>query len=219
MRQEHAGLRDGDGSPQPPIGVRLRRHHSARPLARSAGGHRRGLRSRGTARGRPSPGGRPRRSRSARLPGSGIVRWDVHGQHHGLGDRSARVEPAQQLGANSCLERQTGRLHARRCGGRQVDRAQHSPARHPHPQGLRERHHDGHRARRVNQRRAAPAGDCRYRRRQADHRRLHEDRPARAGAGRPETQRAIPDGGAGSHRRAHAASQEAPRPTACCMAM
>ena len=64
-------------------------------------------------------------------------------------------------------------------------------------QSVRERDHHRHRAGRVDQRRSASAGDGRRRQRQADHRRFHSHRPARAGARRPQTQRAVRDGGAG----------------------
>ena len=41
-----------------------------------------------------------RRHRAARLPGRRLLRRHVHRQHHGLRDRGARHEPAQQLRAD-----------------------------------------------------------------------------------------------------------------------
>ena len=54
---------------------------------------------------------------SHRDPGARLVRRHVHGQHDGIGDRSARHEPAEQLGAGSRVEREEQRLPAR---GRRV---------------------------------------------------------------------------------------------------
>ena len=51
-------------------------------------------------------------------PGRGLVRRHVHGEHDGLGDRGARPEPAEQLGAGGHLEREARRLRAGRRGGR-----------------------------------------------------------------------------------------------------
>ena len=92
-------------------------------------------------------------------------------------------------------------------GGRQADSGQHAAARHPDAQGVRERHHDGHRPRRLDQCGAAPAGDCARRGGQAVDRRLHAHWQARAGAGRPQAERQVRDGGAGQDRRPDAADE------------
>ena len=58
---------------------------------------------------------------------------------------------------NAISPRKEGRRPARRRGRASAARARHPPARHHDAQGVRERHHGGHRARRLDQRRAAPA--------------------------------------------------------------
>ena len=66
---------------------------------------------------------------------------------------------AQQLGAGSRRASTSARTAAAParpwCD---LLQGRHPPARHPDAQGLRERDHRGHRARRLDQRRAAPAG-------------------------------------------------------------
>ena len=52
------------------------------------------------------------RSRAHRDPGRGLLRRHVHGQHHGLGHRGARHEPAQQLGAGGDLDAPSARTPA-----------------------------------------------------------------------------------------------------------
>ena len=93
----------------------------------------------------------------------------------------------------------------------QLIEARHSAARHPDAEGVRERDHRGDRAGRLDQRGAASARDGARGGRQADDRRFHAHRPARAGARRSEAERAIRDGGAGAHRRADAADEDAAR--------
>ena len=74
-----------------PVGVRLRRHDPAR--CRSKPRHRLGVRGR-----RQHAAGQDRRRASCsevertRDPGPGLLRRHVHGEHHGVGDRSARHE-------------------------------------------------------------------------------------------------------------------------------
>ena len=127
------------------------------------GRYRLGVRSGRAACRRPPDRRRSRRPRSARLPRRRVVRRNVHRQHDGLGDRGARLEPAQQLGASRDFEGEARGLCARRRRGREPARTRHSPARHSDAQGIRERDHDGHRTRRLDQRRAASAGHCRCR--------------------------------------------------------
>ena len=51
------------------------------------------------------------------IPGAGLVRRHVHGQHHGVRDRSAGHEPAEQLRANRHFHREErGRVQRRRGG-------------------------------------------------------------------------------------------------------
>ncbi len=42
---------------------------------------------------------------STAIPGPGLVRRHVHGEHHGVGDRSPRSEPPEQLGPRSRVVR------------------------------------------------------------------------------------------------------------------
>ena len=88
-----------------------------------------------------------------------VVRGHVHGQHHGLRHRSAGDESPQQLRAGCDLRPQARGLHARRRGRGGAHQARHPAAADHDAQGVRERHHREHRARRLDQRRAAPAGD------------------------------------------------------------
>ena len=74
------------------------------------------------------------------------------------------------------------RLHPGRRRGGEPDREEHPSARHPDAQGVRKRHRHDQRARRLDQRGAAPAGDRARRGRQADDGRLHAHRQTRAGA-------------------------------------
>ena len=107
---------------------------------------------------------------------AGQLRRHVHGQHDGVGDRSAGNEPGEQLGAGSRFACQARRRRAGRARGRQPDQARHQAVRHPDARGVRERDHREHRAGRLDERRAAPAGDRACRQRAAGARRLHAHR-------------------------------------------
>jgi hypothetical protein len=98
--------------------------------------------------------------RAHRHSRSGLLRRHVHGQHHGLRHRGARHEPAEQLRAGCRFRTEARRLRARRRRGGRTDRAGHLTPRRDHDaQGVRECDHRGHRARRLDQCCAAPAGD------------------------------------------------------------
>ena len=84
---------------------------------------------------------------------------------------------------------------------------QHPSARHPDAQGVRKRDRHDQRARRIDQRRAAPAGDRARGRREAVDGRLHAHRQARAGDRRSQAERQIRDGGADQDRRPDAADE------------
>ena len=105
LRQEHARLHDGDRAARSAGRVRLRRHD---PPGRRAARHRLGVRGGGRARARhdhrPAVCARwsARRSRARQL------RRHVHREHDGLGDRGARHEPRQQLGAGSRVAHTSG---------------------------------------------------------------------------------------------------------------
>ncbi len=88
LRQEHAGLHDGDRAARPAGGVRLRRHD---PAGREEARHRLGVRGRRRARARRDQRRAAARRRAHRDPGPGQLRRHVHGQHDGLGDRGARA--------------------------------------------------------------------------------------------------------------------------------
>ena len=87
-----------------------------------------------------------------------VLRRHVHGQHHGLRHRGAGHEPAQQFGAGCGLGSEARGLLARRRGRGRADQAGHPAAADHDAQGVRECDHGGHRARRLDQCRAAPAG-------------------------------------------------------------
>ena len=88
-----------------------------------------------------------------------LLRRHVHGEHHGVGHRGAGNEPAEQLGARRHLEPEARGLRARRRGGGRADQARHPAAPHHDAQGVRKRDHREYRARRLDQCRAASAGD------------------------------------------------------------
>ena len=88
------------GAPQPPGGLRLRRHHPAghpsRVRRRSATSSRSSRPSASTRRASSTTQGlHDRRGLLDSRPR--LLRGHVHGQHHGLGHRGAGHEPAQQL--------------------------------------------------------------------------------------------------------------------------
>ena len=95
--------------------------------------------------------------RAARLPGRRRLRRHVHGEHHGLGHRGAGHVAALQLARRP--PRTPGKLDECFAPGaaiRNAARAGPRAQRHHDPRGLRERHGDRHRARRLDQRGAAP---------------------------------------------------------------
>ena len=83
--------------------------------------------------------GRPLRPRAARLPGRRRLRRPVHRQHHGLRLRGDRPGPAALGGAAGALREPRPVRRRLRRGGGAADRDEHPPARHLHPQGVRER--------------------------------------------------------------------------------
>ena len=86
-------------------------------------------------------------------------------------------------------------------GGDQSAEKGNPSARHHDAESLRECHHCRHCAGRLDQCRAASAGHGACRQGQADHRRLHQDRPTRSRPGRSQTERTFPHGGTGRDRR------------------
>ena len=65
-----------------------------------------------------------------------LLRRHVHRQHHGLGDRGARHEPAQQLHPDRHQRGEEARLPPRRRGRPGAGPGRHPPARHHHPEGV-----------------------------------------------------------------------------------
>ena len=101
---------------------------------------------------------RPARARVRRLPGRRRLRRPVHRQHHGHACRRpsawrCRLRPARRrpTRAATSMRVASGKAVMRLLGRR------HPPARHLHPQGVRERRHRRRRHRRLDQRRPAPA--------------------------------------------------------------
>ena len=144
-------------------------------------------------------------------PRAGQLRRHVHRQHHGVGDRGARHEPGEQLGAGGGVAPQARRRGTRRaCGGR-PDPARHPSVRHPDARGVRERDRREHRAVRLDERRAASACDRACGRGAAGPRRLHAHRQPRPGAGGSAAFRAALDVGSDPNRWDPAAHAHAAR--------
>ena len=103
LRQEHAGLPDGAGAPRPArrSSSTAARSGPAPEQTRHRLGVRGGRRLCAGARCRSSELKFVERTRDSRPR---LLRRHVHGQHHGLGDRGAGHEPAEQLGARRRLE-------------------------------------------------------------------------------------------------------------------
>ena len=95
LRQEHAGLHDGDGAHERAGHLRLCRHDQARVLERPEAHHRQPVRG-GRRLYRRQDGARGfRRHRKKCLPDGGRLRGPVHGEHdvvvvRGLGHESSR---------------------------------------------------------------------------------------------------------------------------------
>ena len=99
LRQEHAGLPDRDGPPQPPVADGLRRHDPSRAIcSRGCDGHQKASRSTSSLRfsATANSSRRPDRRSHPSAISSAIamsrrrgLRRHVHRQHDGLGDRGA----------------------------------------------------------------------------------------------------------------------------------
>ena len=123
-RLRQVAARDADGlrPPGPAGGVRLRRHHPARPLPRprrDRPGHVRGRRGGGR---RDHVRGGPGRAGAGGLPGRRVVRRHVHRQHHVGGGRGHRHGPAR-------LGHPAGGVRAPGRGGPPDRRGRGQPAR------------------------------------------------------------------------------------------
>ena len=209
LRQEHAGLPDGARASRPAVGVRLRRHD---PTWRRTARHRVGVRGGGRARAGCDLSDRELLEVERTVdPGSRQLRRHVHRQHDGFGHRGARHESRQQLGAGGRVEAQEGGCRGGGQDRRQADPAWHQAVAHPDARGVRERDRRDDRAGRLDQCRAAPAGDRARGTRAAGARRLLAHRRSRAGARGSAAERPVLDVRADTDRRhpaAHARAAE-----------
>ena len=171
-------------------GVPLRRVDPARASWTARRHDHRRLRGGRRVPGRPDHPRSGGRDRAGDLPRRGRLRWHVHREHDGQRRRGAGHVAAGQRGA-------AGRRTAAATGTRErsgeavvelVDAGHHRP-RHPDQGGLRERDRRGHGARRIDERRAAPAGDRPRGRGRARPRRLQPDRRPGAAPGRRQAVR------------------------------
>ena len=160
LRQVRAGDDDGDGPAEPAGRLPLRRHDPP--------GHVQGPRHHdpGRVRGRRRPReGHDRRRRAARdrarrVSHHRIVRRDVHREHDGGRGRGDRpLAPGRRVPARRGLPAGGVRARERHPRRRARRRGRAAAAGHPHEGGVRERDHGGDGARRLDERRAAPARD------------------------------------------------------------
>ena len=168
LRQEHPGDADGRRPPRPAERVRLQRlDHAGRPQRHGARHHQR-VRGRRRVRAGQDHRGRARRDRAQGVPGRGRVRRHVHGQHDELdrrGDRDVAARHRVAAGRRSPPRGRCACAPARPSSN--MLRLGITP-RHDHDQaGVRERDRGHVGARRLDQRRAAPARDRQRGRRRA----------------------------------------------------
>ncbi len=120
---------------------------------------RRCVRGRRQARRRDDERRRARRARARRLPLGRQLRRPVHGEHDGLRVRSHRPCAARLGRRAGALRIARPLLFRRGRGGDAAAEGKDPPARHRDPQGAGECRGHRRRHRRLDQRRAAPAGD------------------------------------------------------------
>ena len=157
LRQEHAGMRHGDGAPGSAERIRIRRHDPAR---RRASRHHLGVRSRRRSCWRDRIRHRTQGDRADGDSGPRFMRRHVHREHHGLRDRSPGPLPAELVGAKRGQRKQAPRQLRRGCRGEGADRPRHQAFGHSFPRGVRECDYRVRSARRFDQRRPAPACHC-----------------------------------------------------------
>ena len=194
LRQVAARHDDGRRAARPGQRLPLRRLDHARPGRRPGRDDHRRLRG-----GRRLPG----RARSAAsevdrieraiCPGEGACGGMYTANTMAAVGRGDRHEPAR-LGRAARRRPAPRRLRPPlRRGGRRAAPPGHHRAPDHDPRGVRERHHRRDGARRLDQRRAAPAGDGPRGRGRADHRRLQPDRRQGAAPRRPQAVRPLRD--------------------------
>ena len=192
MRQVASRDAHGRRSARPPDGLRLRRHDPAGTPRRSCSGRRLGVRGGwsmrcGNDRHRGAGG-----DRTQCVPDRGLLRRHVHGQHHGIGGRSAR-HGASGRGCGPGGRPPAGRSRLREWPSSDRFARKGHPASSDHDQGglrERDRHCDG--TRRLDQRRASSARDRERSSRRVASRRLLPDRPESPAPRGHEAARAVP---------------------------
>ena len=202
VRQDGAGTADGSGQRRPAGGDGDHRadarRRGVRPAARV--GHRRLATHRGRPSGRAG-GGRARRRRGGPRPLARALHDDGHRFDDGLSHRGARADAA---GRGVDPGRRPGPPRPRppgRASGRRHGRRRPPPVGAAHRGVVPQRHRGQRRHRRLDQRRAAPAGDGRARRRRAGPRRRRPGRPRRPAARRSQAVGPLPDGRLPHRRR------------------
>ena len=209
LRQVPAGHDDGDGAAQRAVGLHLRRLDPAgkgpRGGGRAGGLRRPGPDRAGHVRGRGTPPERHAQRRGAgdpracRLPQRRRLRRPVHRQHHGLRLRGDRARALQFVWCSGGLREPGSVRDSERRGRHGAAGAEHPRPRRGHTAEPGERRPRRGMHRRLDQRRAAPAGD----RARGGHRlrplRRLRDLPRHALLRRPQARR--PVRGQGSLRR------------------
>ncbi len=186
LRQDDSGGRDGAGAAEYAGPRALRRLDRARTVARQGRHHSGRVRSGRRAGGGEDDAAGSAVARVGRVSGRRRVRGTVHREHDGDRRGVSRHRGARHRQRAGDASRQ-GRRGAR--GGRARDGSREErpqAARHHDARGARERDRVGRRDRRVDQRRAAPAGHRARSRRGAVARRFRPDQRADAGVRRPE---------------------------------
>ncbi len=159
LRQVAARHADGRRAARRRRGVPLRRVDAARQGGRPHGDDHRRLRGGRRLPGRAHHPGRGRRDRARDLPRRGRLRRHVHRQHDGERGRGDGHVPARQRRAAGPRRAPRRLRRTLRRGGGASRRRRHHRAHDPDQGGVRERDHRRDGARRLDQRRAAPAGD------------------------------------------------------------
>ena len=202
LRQERAGDADGDGAPEPAVGLPVRRHDPARAPTRAATS-----RSRTCSR----PWGRTPRGRSTTTSccGSSAPPVPTTGSCAGMYTANTMAAAAEALGmslpgaASPPAVDYRREVFARESGRRSpgCSRRRSAAARHPHQGGVRERDRRGDGAGRIDERRPAPARDRARGARAARARRLRRDLAPGAAPGRRPAGGTVRDAGPRSRRR------------------
>ena len=190
LRQDDSRRRDGARAARPAGARALQRLDRGGPVSRRRRHDPGRLRSGRRARRRHDLRRGGARARERRLPGRRRLRRALHREHDGDG---ARLPRRQRAGPERDPGEPSGQAAGSGARGRARDAARrggHAAVAGPDARGVRERDRRDRRHRRLDQRRAAPAGDRRRGRHPARDRRLRHDLVAHADrrghqAGRP----------------------------------